>query len=41
VKRRPRRTPKEDREWRMTFALAGVAGGLFVLIAIELVMRYL
>jgi len=25
----------------MTFALAGVAGGLFVLIAIELVMRYL
>jgi hypothetical protein len=37
----PRRTRKEDREWRMTFALAGVAAGLFVLVAIELVMRYL
>jgi hypothetical protein len=41
VKRRPRRTPKEDREWRTTFALAGVAGGLFVLFAIELIVHYL
>jgi hypothetical protein len=37
----PRRTPKEEREWRMTFALARVAGGLFVLFAIERVMRFL
>ena len=31
------RTRKEALEWRMTFALAGVAGGLFVLLAIELI----
>ena len=37
----PRRTPKEEREWRMTFALARVAGGIFVLFAIERVMRFL
>ena len=34
------RTRKETVEWRMTFALAGVAGGLFALLAAELIARY-
>ncbi|MGA8583325.1 MAG: hypothetical protein WB715_05720 [Roseiarcus sp.] len=34
------RTRKEAREWRVTFALAGVAGGLCLLLAIELIARY-
>jgi hypothetical protein len=34
------RTRKEALEWRMTFALAGMAGGLFVLLAVELIARY-
>ena len=33
-------TRKEALEWRMTFALAGVAGGLCLLLAIELIARY-
>jgi hypothetical protein len=40
VKRRPRQTRKEVLEWRMTFALAGVACGLFVLLTVELIARY-
>jgi hypothetical protein len=33
-------TRKEALEWRMTFALAGVAGGLCVLLAMEGIARY-
>lgn len=31
--RNPRRRPREDREWRKTFLLAGIAVGLLVLVA--------
>jgi hypothetical protein len=34
------RTRKETLEWRMTFALAGVIGGLFTLLVAELIARY-
>jgi hypothetical protein len=34
------RTRKEAVAWRMTFALTGVAGGLFVLLAVELIARH-
>jgi hypothetical protein len=40
VKRPTRRTTKEEREWRTTVRLAGVAAALLMLLAVLLAMRY-
>ena len=36
----PRQRPKEDREWRRTFLLAGIAVGLLVLVAAKVFADY-
>ena len=38
--RNPRRRPREDRGWRTTFLLAGVAIGLLVLVAAKVFADY-
>jgi hypothetical protein len=38
--RNPRRRPREDREWRKTFLLAGIAVGLLVLVAAKVFADY-